>query len=76
MLDNMGREDMKKAVDLIAGRALVEASGNVTLERVREIAQTGVDFISTGAVTHSVAAADISLKVQSWHRRPGGAAEE
>lgn len=76
MLDNMGREDMKKAVDLIAGRALVEASGNVTLERVREIAQTGVDFISTGAVTHSVAAADISLQVQSWHRRPGGAAEE
>lgn len=76
MLDNMGREDMKKAVDLIAGRALVEASGNVTLERVREIAQTGVDFISTGAVTHSVAAADISLKVQSWHRRPGGTAEE
>lgn len=76
MLDNMGREDMKKAVDLIAGRALVEASGNVTLERVREIAQTGVDFISTGAVTHSVAAADISLQVQSWHRRSGGTAEE
>jgi nicotinate-nucleotide pyrophosphorylase (carboxylating) len=76
MLDNMGREDMKKAVDLIAGRALVEASGNVTLERVREIAQTGVDFISTGAVTHSVAAADISLQVQSWHRRSEGTAEE
>jgi nicotinate-nucleotide pyrophosphorylase (carboxylating) len=65
MLDNMTPEDMRKAVSLIAGRALVEASGNVTLERVREIAQTGVDFISTGAITHSVAAADISLKIRS-----------
>jgi len=65
MLDNMATEDMRKAVALIAGRALVEASGNVTVERVKEIAETGVDFISTGAITHSVAAADISLKVQS-----------
>jgi nicotinate-nucleotide pyrophosphorylase (carboxylating) len=56
---------MRKAVSLIAGRALVEASGNVTLERVKEIAQTGVDFISTGAITHSVASADISLKIRS-----------
>jgi nicotinate-nucleotide pyrophosphorylase (carboxylating) len=65
MLDNMGREDMRKAVALIAGRALIEASGNVTVERVKEIAETGVDFISTGAITHSVPAADISLKVRS-----------
>ena len=65
MLDNMTAAEMKKAVALIAGRALVEASGNVTLERVREIAATGVDYISTGAVTHSVAAADISLKIRS-----------
>jgi nicotinate-nucleotide pyrophosphorylase (carboxylating) len=65
MLDNMTPEDMRKAVSLIAGRALVEASGNVTLERVKEIAQTGVDFISTGAITHSVASADISLKIRS-----------
>ncbi len=65
MLDNMATEDMRKAVALIAGRALVEASGNVTADRVKEIAGTGVDFISTGAITHSAAAADISLKVRS-----------
>ncbi len=65
MLDNMNREDMATAVALIDGRALVEASGNVTLERVKEIAQTGVDFISTGAITHSVPAADISLEIKT-----------
>jgi len=65
MLDNMSTEDMRRAVDLIAGRALVEASGNVTVDRVKEIAGTGVDFISTGAITHSAAAADISLKVRT-----------
>lgn len=64
MLDNMTIAAMKKAVDLIAGRALTEASGNVNLKRVREIAATGVDFISVGELTHSVRAADISLKVQ------------
>ncbi|MEA2013949.1 MAG: carboxylating nicotinate-nucleotide diphosphorylase [Thermodesulfobacteriota bacterium] len=61
MLDNMGTGEMTKAVSLIAGRALIEASGNVTLLNVKEIAQTGVDFISVGALTHSVSAADISL---------------
>ena len=65
MLDNMATEDMRKAVAIVAGRALVEASGNVTVERVKEIAETGVDFISTGAITHSAVAADISLKVRS-----------
>jgi len=65
MLDNMVTEDMRKAVALIDGRALVEASGNVTVGRVKEIAETGVDFISTGAITHSAAAADISLKIKS-----------
>ncbi len=64
MLDNMTAAAMKKAVDFVAGRALLEASGNVNLERVREIAATGVDFISVGELTHSVRAADISLKVQ------------
>ncbi len=63
MLDNMSTTDMKRAVDLIGGRAFVEASGNVTLSTVREIAATGVDFISAGALTHSARAADISLKV-------------
>jgi len=63
MLDNMTILAMKKAVDWVAGRALLEASGNVTLKRVREIATTGVDMISVGALTHSVRAADISLKI-------------
>ncbi|MGP1460667.1 MAG: carboxylating nicotinate-nucleotide diphosphorylase [Bacteroides sp.] len=62
MLDNMSLEMMREAVELIAHRALTEASGNVTVERVRAIAETGVDFISTGAITHSVKALDISMK--------------
>lgn len=65
MLDNMTPEAMKEAVDLVAGRALLEASGNVTLQKVREIAATGVDLISVGELTHSVRAADISLLVKS-----------
>ncbi len=63
MLDNMTNDAMKKAVDFIAGGALTEASGNVNLKRVRKIAATGVDFISVGELTHSVRAADISLKI-------------
>ena len=63
MLDNMTITAMKKAVDYVAGRALLEASGNVTLQRVVEIAATGVDLISIGELTHSVRAADISLKI-------------
>jgi len=64
MLDNMTVNAMKKAVALVAGRALTEASGNVTLKRVAEIAATGVDMISVGELTHSVRAADISLKIK------------
>ena len=67
MLDNMSVDAMKQAVQRIGGRALVEASGNVTLATVRAIAETGIDFISAGALTHSARAADISLKVK---RRP------
>jgi nicotinate-nucleotide pyrophosphorylase (carboxylating) len=63
MLDNMGAGEMKEAVSLINGRVLIEASGNVTLSRVREIAETGVDIISVGALTHSAPASDISLRV-------------
>ena len=63
MLDNMSVSEMKEAVSLIDGKALVEASGNVTLANVREIAETGVDFISVGALTHSVTAADLSLNI-------------
>ena len=62
MLDNMSCEDMKKAVEITAGRAKLEASGNVTLENIAEIAKTGVDIISLGALTHSVTAFDISMK--------------
>ncbi len=65
MLDNMDNETMRKGVELIAGRAKVEASGNMTLERLREVAATGVDFISIGALTHSVSALDISQRLEN-----------
>jgi len=64
MLDNMNVEDMGKAVSMINGRAMIEASGNVTLANVREIAETGVDYISVGTITHSAPAADISLLIK------------
>ena len=63
MLDNMKADEMREALSLMQGRVIVEASGNVTLSNVREIAETGVDFISVGALTHSAPAADISLIV-------------
>jgi nicotinate-nucleotide pyrophosphorylase (carboxylating) len=63
MLDNMSLDDMGKAVAATGGRVPLEASGNVSLANVRKIAETGVDFISVGALTHSVAAADISLMI-------------
>ena len=62
MLDNMDLEEMRRAVTLIAGRALIEASGGITLNNVRQVAETGVDLISVGAITHSVRALDISLE--------------
>ncbi len=62
MLDNMDNETMKKAVALIDGRAETECSGNVTKERLKEIAEIGVDFVSCGALTHSAPIMDISLK--------------
>ena len=66
MLDNMSCEDMKKAVEITAGRAKLEASGNVTLDNIRDVALTGVDIISLGALTHSVTAFDISMK---WKKK-------
>ncbi|MGE5439210.1 MAG: nicotinate-nucleotide diphosphorylase, partial [Bacteroidota bacterium] len=63
MLDNFDVRLMKEAVALINGQALVEASGGVNLNTVRPIAETGVDFISVGALTHSVKAMDISLNL-------------
>ena len=62
MLDNMEVEEMRSAVELIAGRYETEASGGITLETIREKAQSGVDFCSMGALTHSVKSLDISLK--------------
>lgn len=63
MLDNMSVDDMKKAVEITNGKSLLEASGNVTEENIKAIAQTGVDIISLGALTHSVKAFDISMKM-------------
>ena len=65
MLDNMNLEDMRKAVKSIHGRALIEASGGITLDNVRAVAETGVDFISIGALTHSARALDISLELET-----------
>lgn len=64
MLDNMSLETMKEAVEIIDGRALTEASGNVTLENIRTVAQAGVNIISMGAITHSVKAFDISMRIK------------
>ena len=61
LLDNMGTDDLKRAVELAKGRAVLEASGNVTLATVRAIAGTGVDYISSGAITHSAANLDVGL---------------
>jgi nicotinate-nucleotide pyrophosphorylase (carboxylating) len=65
LLDNMTTLQMADAVHLVHGRALLEASGNMSLERVREVAETGVDFISVGALTHSAPAADLSMAMRT-----------
>ncbi len=67
LLDNMPPEEMRRVVEMIGGRAVVEASGGITLESVREVAETGVDIISVGALTHSVNALNISLDLEvTW----------
>lgn len=63
MLDNMDNDTMKKAVEIIGGKALVEASGGITAGNLKSVAETGVDIISIGALTHSVKAFDISMKI-------------
>ncbi|MGF9907995.1 carboxylating nicotinate-nucleotide diphosphorylase [Brevibacillus porteri] len=68
MLDNMSLDQMVKAVQFIDGRAIVEASGGVSLETIGDIAKTGVDIISVGALTHSVKAFDISLDLNTRKR--------
>lgn len=64
LLDNMTAEEMREAVKLVKGRAVTEASGGVTLNNIIEIAETGVDLISIGALTHSVRAVDLSLEIK------------
>lgn len=61
LLDHMCVEDMAKVVEMAKGKAIIEASGNVTLENIRDIAEAGVDFISTGAITHSARWSDFSM---------------
>jgi nicotinate-nucleotide pyrophosphorylase (carboxylating) len=63
LLDNMTTDELREAVGLVAGCAKLEASGGVTLDTVRAIAETGVDFISVGALTHSARSLDVSLEV-------------
>ena len=62
MLDNMDCAQMTEAVKIVDRRAKLEASGNITLENIAEVAKTGIDIISLGALTHSVTAFDISMK--------------
>jgi nicotinate-nucleotide pyrophosphorylase (carboxylating) len=69
MLDNMTPEMMSECVKIVAGRAILEASGNITSDNIAEVAKTGVDVISLGALTHSVKAFDISMKIE----KSGGA---
>jgi nicotinate-nucleotide pyrophosphorylase (carboxylating) len=64
MLDNMTPQETRRAVEWVAGRVPLEASGGISLDSVRAVAETGVDFISVGALTHSVTALDISLEVE------------
>lgn len=69
MLDNMTNDTMKEAVRIINGKIKVEASGNVTVNNFRQIAETGVDYISIGALTHSVKALDINMKIENRKER-------
>ncbi len=63
MLDNMDLEQMKKSVDMVKGKAVTEASGNINLDTIKDVAKTGVDRISVGALTHSPKATDLSLEI-------------
>ena len=64
MLDNMNNDQMRECVEFINGRAKTEASGNITLDNIAKVKKTGVDIISLGALTHSVKAFDISMKMR------------
>ena len=64
LVDNMSMTDIRKAIDRAKGRAKVEISGGVTLDRIPELARTGAEFVSVGALTHSAPAADISFEIE------------
>ena len=70
LLDNMSLDDIRRACQIAAGRVQLEVSGNVTLATVAEIARTGVDLISVGELTHSVRAADLSMRIQATGNQP------
>jgi nicotinate-nucleotide pyrophosphorylase (carboxylating) len=61
LLDNMGPDELRRAVAMAKGKAVLEASGNITLATVRAVAETGVDYISSGAITHSAPTLDVGL---------------
>jgi len=65
MLDNMAVREIKQVVELARGRALIEASGGITLENVRQVAEAGIDLISVGAITHSAKALDLSMELET-----------
>lgn len=67
LLDNMTNEEIAKAVTQVAGKAIIEASGNMTLDRVKSVAKLGVNFISVGSITHSAPNADLSLLFEKLH---------
>ncbi len=67
LFDNMTNEEMAKAVIQVAGKAIIEASGNMTLDRVKSVAKLGVNFISVGSITHSAPSADLSLLFEKLH---------
>jgi nicotinate-nucleotide pyrophosphorylase (carboxylating) len=63
MLDNMSTEEIKAAVSMVGGRSKLEVSGGITQERLAELADTGIDYISSGALTHSARAVDLSMRI-------------
>jgi nicotinate-nucleotide pyrophosphorylase (carboxylating) len=73
LLDNRKTEEMRRIVDRLRGRALLEASGGITLENVRAIAETGVQRISIGALTHSAPGADVAMEIELGAEDSGGA---
>ena len=64
LLDNMGVDELKKAVEMTAGRVLLEASGGITLDSIAAVAATGVDYASSGWITHSAPSLDVALDIE------------